>query len=520
MESFDEVALMRYRIIAPLLEPDLRRGEKGCILKRISEKVYTHPNTQADIRFQPETLRQWVRRYKKRGFEGLVSKKRSDTNSIKGMPESIAQEAIDLKLENPRRTIDGIIQILEKAGKVEIGHIKRSTLHRLFQKRGINVSKTKVSAVFGRFEAQYPNDLWQSDLLFGPKLPDPRRPGQFFTAQLIAFIDDHSRLIPHAQFYYHGRNSNLEHCFRKSLQKRGIPKVVYVDNGAIYHSKHLQFICAHLGIQLKFTKPYHPEGKGKIEKFFSYVRSSFLVEVQTNPFLELDQLNQAFHSWLEMHYHRKIHGGTKEAPLQRFMTHSGKIKYAEEQDLNQAFMIRETKKVQKDCTFQHKNRVYEVLPALVQQEITVLYDPDDLEEVRVLLAGEFFQVAKPIRIRTKVAPKTQLPLALKVKTNHQPLKKLMKEHAKLKNDTLFGPEVIPVPSDGRFTKREFLEMLNRNHFHLDLMEEKEITRFFDQFGPFNSRFAAKCLQLAIDGVGNQKHISFYLDILKGEKNHD
>ena len=206
-------------------------------------------------------------------------------------------------------------------------------------------------------------------------------------------------MIVHAQFYHHGRLSHLEHCFRKSLQKRGVPKVVYVDNGAIYHSKQLLSICAHLGIQLKFTKPYQPEGKGKIEKFFSYVRSSFLVEIESNPITSLDSLNQALWAWLEVHYHRKIHQGTSEPPLKRFMGHLDKIRFATEEELQIAFMIKEQKKVHKDRTFQLKNRYYEVLPALVRQEITVFYDPDNLDEVRVHLAGEFFQVAKPIRIQ-------------------------------------------------------------------------------------------------------------------------
>lgn len=519
MEQYDEVALLRYRVIAPLLDPDLKRGHRSGLLNQLSQNSYDHPNTKKQTKFAAETIRHWVKQYKKNGFSGLTSKTRSDKNKIKGISERLAQDAINLKLENPSRTIDGIITILEKTGKISSGIIKRSTLHRLFQARKINIRKLKPSGVFGRFEAQYPNDLWQSDLLFGPKLPDPKRDGKCFTAQLVAFIDDHSRLVPHAQFYHHGRTSHLEHCFRKSLQKRGTPKVVYVDNGAIYHSKQLQSICAHLGIQLKFTKAYHPESKGKIEKFFSYVRSSFLVEVDANPLPDLDQLNQAFWAWLEVHYHRKVHGSTGDSPLKRFTTHLDKIRMAAEDDLQLAFMIKEQKKVHKDRTFQLKNRYYEVFPTLVRQEITVFYDPDDLSEVRVYLAGEFFQVAKPIRIHSKAAPKIQISLPTTVKTNYRHLKNLVAEHQKEKIDATLGPEVIPIPTDGRFTKRAFLEILGKNGFHLNAFEEKTITRFFDKYPPIQNAFARKCLQLTIDRVGSDKHISFYLDVLAPGETH-
>lgn len=519
MEQYDEVALMRYQLISPLLDPDLKRGERMMLFNRVSEKWMHHPNTKEMVKFKAETIRHWVKQYKKNGFAGLCSKLRSDKDSVKAIPTEIAQEAINLKLENPARTIDGIISILETSGKVEVGIVKRSTLHRLFQRRKINIRKLKPSAVFGRFEAELANDLWQSDLLFGPKLPDLSRPRKFFTAQLYAFIDDHSRIIAHGQFYQHSRTSHLEHCFRKSLQKRGVPKVVYVDNGSAYKSNQLASICAHLGIRLKFTKPYSPEGKGKIEKFFSYVRSSFLTEVESANIQTLEQLNQAFWAWLEVHYHRRIHASTKQSPLERFSAHLDKIKFADERELYTAFLIKETKKVHKDRTFQLKNHYYEVLPALVNQEISVFYDPDNLDEVRIYLAGEFFQVARPIRIHSKAAPKIQLPLPTPVKTDFNHLKELVQKHTKSKNDLIFGPEIVPIPNDNRFTKRDFLKILEKAGFHLDKFEEKEINKFFDQFSPIKNSFASKCLKMIIQQFGTQKHISFYLDILKGGINN-
>jgi transposase InsO family protein len=354
-----KVALFRYRIMAPLLDPDLKKGDRKAILQGLSKRTYQHPNTETDIMIQAETIRHWYKQYKKAGFSGLQPKSREDKGLSRSIPIDLVDTAIQLKLEHPRRTLDGIIQLLEKAGKAEKGQIKRSTLHRIFQARNINIRTVKKTEAFGRFEAEFTNDRWQSDMMFGPWLPDPERPGKKFQAILIAFLDDHSRLIVHGQFYRHQSVECLEDVLKKAIQKRGVPKVIYVDNGKAYRSSHLASICAHLGIRLNFTEPYSPEGKGKIEKFWSFVRSSFLPEVDVAQILEMDQLNQSFQAWLEVFYHQKIHSETQETPMQRFVRQPDRIRRPEPDVFQKAFLYEEKRWITKACTFSLKNRDYE-----------------------------------------------------------------------------------------------------------------------------------------------------------------
>ena len=73
--------------------------------------------------------------------------------------------------------------------------------------------------------------------------------------------------------------SGLRTVFKEALCRRGIPEKVYTDNGKIYRSGQLQFVCASLGIALIHAKPYDPAAKGKIERFnaeFRIMRSSHL----------------------------------------------------------------------------------------------------------------------------------------------------------------------------------------------------------------------------------------------------
>ena len=67
------------------------------------------------------------------------------------------------------------------------------TLQTHLAREGLNVRADGRSPgkVYGRFEAAARNELWTGDGLHGPKLAD----GAARRAVLLAFIDDHSRLL-------------------------------------------------------------------------------------------------------------------------------------------------------------------------------------------------------------------------------------------------------------------------------------------------------------------------------------
>lgn len=78
---------------------------------------------------------------------------------------------------------------------------------------------------------------------------------------LFVFIDDYSPLIPHAEFYLRENLDSFLDCFEKALEKRGLPRKLYCDNGPYFRSHHLAHITASLGIALIHCTPYSPEKK-------------------------------------------------------------------------------------------------------------------------------------------------------------------------------------------------------------------------------------------------------------------
>lgn len=518
--SKDEKGLFRYRLIAPLLDPDLMRGDKKAIFKAISEKAHHLPSGK-EVKFSQETIRSWYKRFRKFGFEGLETKSRRDIGKSRAVPEQIIRKACDLKIEVPQRTISKVIDILERENIIEKDKLKKSTLHRIFQQHHLTSRVPKEKGYWQRFQAEFPNDLWQSDEMAGPYLIDPNNPDRKIRTKLLGWLDDSSRVITHAQFFFDAKLPNLEHCLRKGIQKMGLPKKIYVDNGSIYSSKHLASICAHLGIHLMFARPYSPEGKGKIERFWGYLRSSFLPEVSPSNITTLGQLNEAFRAWLELMYQRKVHSEIKAKPIEVFMAHKDKIRYPSDEELKEAFLYEDNRNVHKDCTFQLMGNYYEVMPALKGHKIQIRFDPDELEVVKVYLAGDFFQQAKILRMPPQ-RRKKHIEQSPQTHTGINYLKRLVDEHQNLKDALLFGPKVT---SDNRFTMTNLLSILQRKGFHLTDFEKKEIQKYFDNYGPFDRELTSKTLENIVKLKGTKQHISFYLEKIvevqqKGKNNHD
>jgi putative transposase len=150
------------------------------------------------------------------------------------------------------------------------------TLRRQLARRGATTAQLLTEQrpkAYRRFERAAFGDLWQGDAMHGPTLPDPAQPDQPRQVFLFAFLDDHTRLVPHAQFYWNEQLPRLEDCFKRAILRFGLPLAVYVDRGKVYTSKQFDTICATLGVQRILASPYAPEGNGYTSYCTSFVPS-------------------------------------------------------------------------------------------------------------------------------------------------------------------------------------------------------------------------------------------------------
>jgi putative transposase len=170
-------------------------------------------------------------------------------------------------------------------------------------------------------------------------------------AKLCLILDDHSRFVVHGQFYWDEKMPSLEDSLKKAIEKRGIPDQCYSDNGAAFSAGHIAHICARLGIRLSHTRPYKPQGKGKSERMFGFVDTSFLPiamnKISKNLICTLEDLNLELQDWLEEHYHARKHGETGESPRIRMARHPVRQLPYSKQELRRLFFLEETRKVDK-----------------------------------------------------------------------------------------------------------------------------------------------------------------------------
>ncbi|GAX89815.1 DDE-type integrase/transposase/recombinase [Effusibacillus lacus] len=407
-----EIANFRYGLIAPLVNRKLEPGQQAELLREAASHTYDIPYS-SETKVSIRTLERYLQAYRKGGWEALKPSPRADKLQSREIAEDVLQKAMDLKREQPGRSVRQIIAILELAQFVEPGTIKESTLSKQLRRRGLTRKALLQSEAntFRRFEAEYRNACWQGDVQHTLYLPHPDQPGKKKMAYLVVFIDDYSRYVVHGQFYFEERVPRLEDCLKKAILKHGIPEMIYVDNGAIYSSRHFERICGRLGTQLKHTKPGRPQGRGKQEKFFRFVDQSFVPEaydlIEQGKIQTLTDLNRFFSAWLEVAYHQKVHNSFKQRPADRYKKDEHPIRTIPPHELADVFLLEETRKVDKTGCISLLGQIYEVDAAYAGQTVQVRFDPYDLTEIQVWKDGKRQENARPLRVRSLSSDKRQ-----------------------------------------------------------------------------------------------------------------
>jgi transposase InsO family protein len=390
----EKLALFRYALIAPLVIERLPRGELTRRAEEIAARTYDIPDSKRRS-VSVDTLLDWAGRYRNGGFEALAPKPRQDRGQPRAITPQLASLIERLKRENPYRTGTTLLRELALSAGQETAALSASTLYRFLRQRGLSEKQLLAPSAHKKFEAERSNQIWQADMLFGPwvKRPSAGRMQVF----LHATLDDASRLIPHAQFYTsQGLDACLD-CLRNAVAARGIPIRLYIDNAKIYRSPQLARIAASLGILIIHSRPYQPEGRGKIERFFRTLREQFLSNLDAKHPLSLDELNDRLLAWTENSYHRAQHSALGTTPLLRWQRDIEHIRQLPpDTDLRRLFFHRLDRVVRRDSTFLLHNRLYEAPPQLAGNTVEARFDPLDSALVEIWFQGKHEATARPV----------------------------------------------------------------------------------------------------------------------------
>ena len=394
-----EVGLFRYALVRDAVEPGLSKAERGRLVCALAEREHVGPDGRL-VQIGRTTLDRWIRAYRHGGFEALVLRPRVVAPRT---PAEVLELAFGLKRERPERTAAQVREIMLAAGGPAPG---LRTLQTHLARAGLNVRADGRSPgkVYGRFEASRRNELWTGDGLHGPRLGGAaaRR------AVLLAFIDDHSRMLVGWRWGTGEDVFRLEAALRSGLMARGVPEAILVDRGSAFVSSQLLRACAVLGVKLIHASPRAATTKGKIERFFRTVRDQFLVEIDDG--VDLTELNRLFSAWLEVVYHRRAHSETEQTPLERF-EQAGVPVLPTLALLREAFLWSQERTVTKTATVSPHGNSYEVDAALVGRRVELVFDPFDLTRIEVRYQHRPFGLAVPLVIGRHTHPQAQREVA-------------------------------------------------------------------------------------------------------------
>jgi transposase InsO family protein len=382
-------------------------------MERIAARVHEHPY-RGPTQCRLGTIEEWHYLYKRDGLDGLVPTGRRDRGCSRVIDEKTAEQIETLAQSRPDLDARGILAEIRSGLEQRNRKVPSvSSLYRFLRARGLDQRRGAKRQDHRAYAFDLAGDCWQLDVMYGPTLASPR--GTRRKTYLFALLDDATRLIPHAQFYFEQHLRSLKDCLKQALLKRGIPRRLYLDNGKIFRSRMLLGLCARLGIELIHSRPYRPQGRAKLERFFGTVRRGFLARLDVDRLEDLEALNRLLFAWVEGRYHVTPHRGIDgEAPLDRWLRLSEGLRpLGREIDLDELFWDRTTRRVAKDGTISLQGGRFEVGPALIGRRVSIRFDPFDLRRVLIVTPDDGTQQAFPVdleanrRVRRDPAPEPE-----------------------------------------------------------------------------------------------------------------
>ena len=358
--SSDRWSRFRFLVVGPLLAAPPAAGELRLALAERAQRQWIHPISGVPVRFGQSTIERWYYRAladedpiaalgrrprKDRGRNLAIGARLAET--IRGQYEAHPRWSVTLHRDN----------LAVVAGEDEsLGPLPSyTTLRRFMAGQGLVKLRRRPSRRAGEekalarldrrevrsYEAEHVQGLWHLDFHYGSRtIIAPS--SEWVRPILLAVLDDRSRLICHAQWFFDETARSLVHGLSQAFLKRGLPRSLMTDNGAAMLAQETVEGLARLGILHQTTLPYSPHQNGKQEVVWGQVEGRLLAMLEGEAELSLAQLNRATLAWVEREYQRTVHSETGQTPIERWLAGPSVGRPAPSlEDLRRAFTARQ-----------------------------------------------------------------------------------------------------------------------------------------------------------------------------------
>lgn len=514
----EKLALFKYQRILPLLDERKTRQELREAWRGLLTKEWEFPDGSKG-KVSERAVRYWLSRYGKHGLSGLFYGKREPKKNkgiCRAISVSLLEVARGLREEDPGRSVEMILQIMEEGKGLDVSSVNVRTLQRYFKRLGLKKGRaSKGKGQHERWGQDFANALWHGDTAHTFSLPDPADPSKKKKAKLIVFVDDATRTCVHGEFYLDEQLPSVLDALSKALLLRGKPERILLDNAQTFRSTTLELMCAELDIGLAFCRPRRPQGKGKIERFIRTCKESFISEAKKAANITtLEELNAAYDGWKER-YGNRIHSDLDGmTPEERWRKEEHRIdRKLTEQQIRQAMMLRETRTVQYSTGLVLMgNREYQASRDLAGLEVEIRWNPEQLDRIQIWRDGRYLETAllkerKPHVERDwrKDEVENQTPEQLASSTEY--CAALMKDRISTRAKIKGKNDLVKLD--------DFIEILTNSVRPFDSEEEQEqIAGHFKRFAPLKRSSMEERIAEVVEEKGADRSLRVYLERLE------
>lgn len=355
----EAVATFRHAVIGPVCARELTHGELADALRELSLMRVRPPGSTITKTYSVPTLERWLYAYRRGGLPALRPRGRSDRGRGRHLTDEMRELICDIRREHPSASARLIVRTLETDGRLEPGTLKPGTLRKLLRQEGLDriaVRDGQGPKTRLRWQAAAPDALWHGDVCHGPTL---QLGGIRTPLRIHGMLDDCSRYVVALEAHASECEEDMLRVLIRALRLHGKPDMIFLDNGATYRGEILRTACSRLGISLVHARPYDPQARGKMERFWRTLRQGCLDHL--GEVGSLDDINQRLAAFLDRHYHTAPHAGLMgRAPLSAYAPSERVPNRIEEAQLREALAVRDRRRVRRDTTVSVLGQTYEL----------------------------------------------------------------------------------------------------------------------------------------------------------------
>lgn len=349
------------------------------------------------------TIYRWLKKARQEESETIPTV-RKKSKRAKKYPHEIFTRIRQLKEVIPQRSAPMIERTLQLEFKEKSPSL--STIQKFLREEGLVYKSREQKQGYKKFQREKPNDLWQVDIA------GVQTVGHLRQVYLIAFIDDCSRFVVAAEYFRTQKGTNVFKVLRDAICSHGRPNQILADRGTQFwnalgelgtkYSKLLES----LDIEPIYARAYHPETKGKLERWFKTVIQMFLVEarpfVKEKPKYSLAEFNEKFKEWVEWYNTKKPHSSLPDR------TNPNTIYYDREKRIYRPLQVKvnwdkwlqesEERKVNKYNKISYKAQKFEVPPGYMRAKVVVIEYDNKIE----IYHNDKLLIAHPYNVLIKI----------------------------------------------------------------------------------------------------------------------